>query len=371
MVLKMISIETKLQDYVKEIVEKNKHIYNVLLAISTGNGEFSWSGAAGIANKAKEISMTPETPFFIASITKLFTATIIMKLYEEKKIDLDDTIVDRLPDTLVKRIHIYNGVDYTDSITIRHLLSHTSGIADYYLEKPKGGKSFFDLILENPDETYTVDQTIAFARDTLKANFEPGKKAKYSDTNFQLLGKIIESIVGKELHHVYHEYLFSPLGLNNTWFYKRSEPIDKKRMPVAEFYYKDKIISDYKPLESSWADGGLISTTKDCLTFLKALFTGKIINKDSTLPLMHQWRRIGFPLKYGFGTMNIELPAYMTMGRKLPRLIGHLGSTGSFLLYAKDFDMYFAGTINQASSPSKPVKLVVKLLNTIKKDLFN
>ncbi|UCF09201.1 MAG: beta-lactamase family protein, partial [Thermoplasmata archaeon] len=75
-------------------------MFNVILAISTGKGEFSWSGASGIANKAKEISMTPKTPFFIASITKLFTATIIMKLFEEKKIDLDDKIVDRLPETL-------------------------------------------------------------------------------------------------------------------------------------------------------------------------------------------------------------------------------------------------------------------------------
>lgn len=366
----MIS-EAKLQDFVNNTVKKDKSIHNALLAISTGDGKFSWSGAAGIANKENQISMTPDTPYFIASITKLFTATIIMKLYEEKKINLDDTIVNILPETLVKGIHTYKGVDYTDSITIKHLLSHTSGIADYYLEKPKGGKSFFDLILGNPEKSYTVDQTISIARDKLKANFEPGKKAKYSDTNFQLLGKIIELVVGKELHQIYLEFIISPLELNNTWLYKRSDPIDKTKMTAAEFYYKDKKISDNKPLESSWADGGLISTTNDCLTFLQALFTGKIINKETTLPLMHQWRKIGFPLKYGFGTMKIELPASMTMGKKLPPLIGHLGSTGTFLLYTKDLDMYFAGTINQASSPSKPVKLVAKLLNMIKKDLSN
>ena len=366
----MIS-ETKVQDFVNKTVEKDKSIYNALLSISTGNGKFIWSGAAGIANNAKEISMTPETPYFIASITKLFTATIIMKLYEEKKISLDDNIVNRLPEALVRGIHIYNGVDYTDSITIRHLLSHTSGIADYYLEKPKKGKCFFDFILENPEKTYTIDQTIVIARDTLKANFEPGKKAKYSDTNFQLLGKIIESVVGEDLHDVYEDYLFSPLGLNNTWLFKKSEPKNKTNIAIAEFYYKDKIISDNKPFESSWADGGLISTTDDCLTFLQALFSGKIINKETTLPLMHQWKKIGFPLKYGFGTMNIELPTSMTMGKKIPPLIGHLGSTGSFLLYTKDLDMYFAGTINQASSQSKPVKFLAKLLIMIKKHFSN
>lgn len=124
----MISVEKKLEDFINKIVEKDKNIYNAVLAISTGKGQFSWSGAVGIANKAKEISMTPETPFFIASITKLFTATIIMKLFENKKLKLEDKIVDILPETLVKGIHIYKGVDYTDSITIKHLLSHTSGI---------------------------------------------------------------------------------------------------------------------------------------------------------------------------------------------------------------------------------------------------
>ena len=357
----MSSFKEKLQDFVNKTVEKDKNIYSTLLSVTAGNGKFSWSGATGIANKEKEISMTPETPFFIASITKLFTATVIMKLYEEKKIKLDDTIVNYLPETLVKGINIYKDVDYTNSIIIKHLLSHTSGIADYYLEKPKGGKSFFDIILGNPEKSYTVDQTITIARDTLEANFKPGTKAKYSDTNFQLLGKIIESLVGKELHEVYNEYIFSPLDMNYTWLYKRSDPKDETKMPVAEFYYNDKIISDSKPLESSWADGGIISTANDCLTFLKALFSGKIIDKELTLPLMHEWRGIGYPLKYGFGTMYIKVPS------TLP-LIGHLGSTGTFLLYAKDVDMYFAGTINQANSPSKPVKLVSKLLYLIKKD---
>ncbi len=357
----MSLFETKLRDFVNKTVERDKKIYNALLFISAGDGKFNWSGAVGIANKEKNISMTPKTPFFIASITKMFTATTIMKLYEEKKINLDDAIVKHLPETLIKGIHIYKNVDYTDSITVRHLLSHTSGIADYYLEKPKGGISFFDIILKNPEKTYTVDQTIAIARDTLEANFKPGTKAKYSDTNFQLLGKIIESVVGKELHDIYHDYIFSPLDMNNTWLYKRSDPIDEINTPVAEFYYNNKIISDSKPLESSWADGGIISTAKDCLAFLKALFKGKIINKELTLPLMHEWRGIGYPLKYGFGTMYIKVPS------TLP-LIGHLGSTGTFLLYAKDVEMYFAGTINQANLSSKPVKLVSKLLYMIKKD---
>lgn len=365
----MNPIKSKLHDFINTTFEKDKNIHSAILSISSGDGKFNWSGASGIANKEKEISITPETPFFIASITKMFTAAIIMKFYEEKKIDLDVPIVSFLPKTLVNGIHIYKSIDYTNSITIKHLLSHTSGIADYYLEKSQGGSNFFNYILNNPERTITVDQTIAIARDKLKANFKPGQKAKYSDTNYQLLGKIIESVESKKLSRVFQDNLFSPLGLKNTWFYKRSEPIEKLDMPVAEFYFNDQVISYNKPFESSWADGGLISTGNDCLTFLSALLTGKIIDKKTTLPLMHQWRGIDFPLKYGFGTMYIELPIFMTMFRKLPSLIGHLGSTGAFLLYSKDLDLYIAGSINQANSSSKSIRLVYQLINIVKKTL--
>ncbi|MHA2174457.1 MAG: serine hydrolase domain-containing protein [Candidatus Hodarchaeales archaeon] len=364
----MSSLEKKLDNFVNDIVKRDKSIYNATLALSSDKTSFEWFGAAGIAIKEEKIEMTPETPFFIASITKLFTAVLVMKLFEEKKIKLDDKITDHLPDSLLKGIHVYKGVDYTSSITIKHLLSHTSGIADYFLEKTEGGMNFFDTILKFPKKKYTVDDTIAIAREQLEPNFEPGTKAKYSDTNYQLLGKIVEKVTGKELHEVYHEYLLSPLELKNTWLYTRSESIKESKHPVAEFYYNDQVVSYNKPLETSWADGGLISTTEDCLTFLRAVFTGRIIDKQATFPLMHDWKGIGFPLQYGFGTMRIDLPRFMTMFRKMPPVIGHLGSTGTFLLRASDMDLYLVGAINQANSQSKPVRLVFKLLNLLRKD---
>ncbi|MHA2102492.1 MAG: serine hydrolase domain-containing protein [Candidatus Hodarchaeales archaeon] len=367
----MSTLEKKLEKFIKETVENESHIYNMTLALSSVNKSFEWSGAAGIAIKSDNLKIIHETPFFIASITKLYTAVLIMKLFEEKKLKLDDKITNYLPESLVKGIHVFKGVDHTDSITIKHLLSHTSGIADYFMEKPKNGINFFDTILKYPDKLYSIDDTITIARENLTPNFEPGKKAKYSDTNYQLLGRIIEGITDKELHDAYYDYLFLPLGLKNTWLYRRSEPIEKSLHPVAEFYYNDQVISYNKPFETAWADGGLISTTRDLLTFLQALFAGKIINNQTTLPLMHVWKGIGFPLQYGFGTMKIELPRFMTFFRKLPPLIGHLGASGTFLLYAKAFDLYIAGAINQANSPSKTVRLVFNLLNMVRKDFLN
>jgi len=364
---KINSLDKKLQSFVNDIVKKDSSIFNATLAVSSGNGNYDWSGAAGIASQKDSIVMTTETPFFIASITKMFTATAIMKLIQDKEIKLNDPIVNYLPNNLVNGIHNYKGIDYTDKITIEHLLSHTSGIADYFLDKNKKGKNFIDIILNEPKNPYTVDQTIAIARDELHAHFEPGKKAKYSDTNYQLLGKIIEEITGKELHQIYQDYFFVPLKMNSTWLFGKSKPIKKITHKVADFYFDDQVVSNNRPFESSWADGGLISTTKDSIIFLKALFAGEIIDNKTTLPMMHNWKKLDFPLKYGYGTMFIDMPSFMTMFRKIPSLTGHLGSTGTFLLYAKNLDIYLAGAINQANSPSKPVRLVFKLVSMLKK----
>ena len=99
-----------------------------------------------------------------------------------------------------------------------------------------------ELILEDSTVEITVDQTIEFARKKLTSNFIPGEKAKYSDTNFQLLGKIIERIENKELHEVYKERILNTLNLKNTWLYKKSEPIDNTTKTVAEFYGKGSIL---------------------------------------------------------------------------------------------------------------------------------
>ena len=188
-----------------------------------GDSSYYWSGASGIASQNVRAPMTKDTPVYIASITKLYTAVAIMKLYEDSLIALDDPISKYLSDKLIHRIHVYQGKDYSNEITITQLLSHTSGIADYYSEKSNDGKSIFELFLERPERIWTVDETIDRARNDLDPNFAPGTDASYSDTNFQLLGKIIESVTGKPLHIVYEEFFFRPLNLKCTWLAGHSE----------------------------------------------------------------------------------------------------------------------------------------------------
>lgn len=347
----------RLQFFVANIVENDPEIKSCVLSVMKGDSSYYWSGASGIASQNVRAPMTKDTPVYIASITKLYTAVAIMKLYEDSLIALDDPISKYLSDKLIHRIHVYQGKDYSNEITITQLLSHTSGIADYYSEKSNDGKSIFELFLERPERIWTVDETIDRARNDLDPNFAPGTDASYSDTNFQLLGKIIESVTGKPLHIVYEEFFFRPLNLKCTWLAGHSESKMNSSNVPADVYYHEKNITNIRSNGSYWADGGIICTAEEEIIFLKALNEGRIIH-ESTLKLMHNWHKLNPPIHYGFGTMYFE-PA---------SLWGHSGSTGSFLYYSERLNLYIAGTINQTESKEIPFRLMMMVMQTIQSD---
>jgi D-alanyl-D-alanine carboxypeptidase len=358
------SLNQKLEYLVSELVEKDSSVRNCVLSVLKADSLYFWSGAAGIASQKNQLPMTKETQIYIASITKLYTATVIMKLYENGIISLDDPVSKYLPKELYRGIHIYKGKDYSDKITIKQLLSHTSGIADYYSEKSKAGKSLFELFLEDPERTWTVDETIERARKDMEPNFPPGTDASYSDTNFQLLGKLIEIVTGKPLHEVYDDFLFGPLALKHTWLTGYSKSELTTSCTPADVFYNNKIINTVRSNGSYWADGGIISTADECIIFLKALNEGHIVS-ISTLKLMHNWHKLEFPYEYGYGTMYFEL----LPSQNIPPLWGHSGSTGSFLYYSEEWNMYIAGTINQVEAKSTPFKLIISVMQVIQSEI--
>jgi D-alanyl-D-alanine carboxypeptidase len=360
------NLNQEMEYLVSGLVAKDKSIGNLVLSVMKGDGSFSWSGAAGIASQNGQVPMTKDTPIYIASITKLYTATAIMRLYEKGALSLDDPMARYLPEGLIRGIHVYKGKDYSPKITIKQLLSHTSGIADYYSERPEGGKSLFELLLEEPKRSWTVEQTIERAQDDLRPNFEPGTDASYSDTNFQLLGKIVEAITGKPLYIVYQDFIFRPLGLKHTWLVGYPEPQIAPSAAPAEVFYKDKNITKTRSNGAYWADGGIVSTAEEMIIFLKALNEGRIISRD-TLKLMQDWHKLQFPLQYGYGTMYFKLPWFINMVMNVPPLWGHSGSTGSFLYYSEDLNLYMAGSINQVDSKIKPFRLMGKVMKVIQK----
>lgn len=358
-------LNRELQSIVSGSVQKDGSVKNCVFSVMTGDGSLVWSGAAGIGRENGHVLMTSDMPIYIASVTKLFTATAVMLLTEKGALSLDDPMAKYLPSELINGIHVYNGKDYSAEITVRELLSHTSGIADYYSDKARDGKSLFELFLESPDRSWTVNETIARARKDLKPKFQPGTDTSYSDTNYQLLGKMIEAVTGKPLHVFYEDFFFRPLGLEHTWLVRPWNPQPHPYTSPADVFYGDRNITKIRSNGAYWADGGIVSTAEEMNLFLKALNMGRII-RPTSLKLMHHWRRLGFPLEYGYGTMRLNLSWPIGTIAGIPPLWGHSGSTGSFLYYFQDLDLYMAGTIDQTESKIMPFILMGKVIRAVR-----
>ena len=124
------TLENKLQEELEALVSKNSDIFNPVLGITNVKGDFYWTGAAGEAYEDKADAMEVDTPIFIASITKMYTGAATMILEERGDLSLDDPLTKYLPDSLVAGLHQYKGRNYSDQLTIYHLISQTSGLPD-------------------------------------------------------------------------------------------------------------------------------------------------------------------------------------------------------------------------------------------------
>ena len=139
--------------------------------------------------------MKPDSKFFIASVTKLYVTAVVVSLIEEGRLNLNDKIAKHLPSCYAENIHVLKGTDHSNDITVMHLISNTSGLPDYFTHKEQGKPTASDHLSNGNDEAWDIDKTISEIK-KMTPKFAPGQKGKvsYSDTNYQLLGKIIEAI---------------------------------------------------------------------------------------------------------------------------------------------------------------------------------
>jgi len=334
------------------------HIYNAVAAVQSQDRSIDFAGAAGIANPQTGAAMTPDTPYFIASVTKMFTAAIIMRLHEKKCIDLDAPISEYLPASLTRGIHVFKGTDYSDRIKVSHLIAQNSGLADYETGKPRGGKSVLDELKAGHDRSISTAEAIEIVR-KLSPHFPPDRRGRayYSNLNYRLLGAIIEAVTGQPMAVNFEERICSPLGLRHTCLFDCTAP--RRDLAPATIYLKDAPANIPNYLSSNVSDGGLVSTAAECMIFLRAFFEGQLFDK-TLLERMMTWNSIFFPLRYGYGLMYFQLPRFFWPSQ-LPEFIGHSGTTGSFAFTCPSRSMYLVGTVNQVS-PAKPFFLMIDLV---------
>jgi CubicO group peptidase (beta-lactamase class C family) len=300
--------------------------------------------------------LTIDQPYFIASTTKLFTTAIILKLRSESKLNLNDKIGKYIDESILTGLHIYKGKDYSEELTIRHLLAHTSGLPDYFQGKGTDGKSLENEIIEGDDQFWTFEQSIERTKKMVPL-FATGTKGKanYSDANFQLLGKIIETITHKSYSENCQEFIIQPLGLAKTYLYQDSSDKTPKTL-----YYKSNELNTPKAMTSFGADGGMVSTSTDMLIFMEAFFTGRLFPLTYS-PELQEWNKIFFPMRSGIGIHLFKLPWFFNPTGAVPYFIGHSGLSGALAYYSPEKNVFVVGTVNQVAHPDISFKTMIKL----------
>lgn len=307
-----------------------------------------------------------EAAFHIASIGKVFTATLLCMLAEKGEISLDDPIVNYLPETSLEGLFVFEGKDYAKQVTVRELLTHTSGVADYVEDPVNNGPPFLKVILDNPDTYWTPEMLLAFSRDHQHAVGKPGDVFHYSDTGYVLLGRIIENVTSKSFHANLHDEFFTPLGMNDSYLMFRSEPANQPKKTIQKTWLNDREISQFTSLSSDWAGGGIVSTPADLLKFHRALRDGKLIS-PALLGQMETFSNQFMPgINYGMGMMEVDFQDFSPMLSRLPRLTGHIGIWGTHMFYDNTTDSYINMNLGSASCMNTSFEVLIELMNTIR-----
>lgn len=237
--------------------------------------------AAGLKDRENEIPADPHALFKIASISKLYVAVAATKLINNQSLSLDDTLSELIPD-LVGRI------ENAEKITLRLMLQHRSGIPNFTDDYPwanplKENRETLELVLDKP------------------ADFDPDKKYKYSNTNYLLIGEILDKTLGYSHHQYIKEEILIPLGLNNTYSLLSEVDIEK----VVTGYYVGYDEWDVKNLDFKNPAGSMVATAQDVGIFLRALNDGSLLNDDeqAIYSSVYEYEHTG------------ELPGYQSIAR--------------------------------------------------------
>ncbi len=290
----------------------NKDFSGVVLV--TDKGKVVYHKAFGYADFEAKTPNDTTTIFELASVSKQFTAALILMLQEEGKLSVDDPLEKYVP-----------GLPYKN-ITVRHLLNHTSGLPDY-----------FTLLNEHWDKTKvaTNEDIIAYLKQYHPEKlFEPGEKYLYSNTGYVMLGTIVEKASGKEFVQLMHERIFDPLAMTSSDLRSAEQKAAIANFALGHIYVPEKsryIRADSFPSSNYtiWAGGRkgpgrISSTTTDLLKWDRALYTEDIIKKSSLEQAFTPAKLKNDSLsQYGFGWMFYNHPV-------LGKVVWHSGDNPGY-----------------------------------------
>lgn len=333
-------------------VVNGRDVTGVVARVEHLDGRLIWEGASG--------DLQATDPWFAASVSKMFVATLALQLHAEGRLPLETRVASVLPADVMKDLHVLRGRDYSGTLTLRHLLAHRSGLPDYFTGKDAKGQRLDRRLLSGVDTGWSSVEAIATARG-MAPRFVPGSagKAHYSDTNYHLVGLVLEQVTGQPLEALLRTRIIEPLGLRDTYLY--TDPTDTRPAPIRG--RKGPLLIP-RAMASFGPDGGIVSTSADLARFTRAFFSAELF-PESLAPEIEDFAPIFFPFKAGLGIWQFHLPRWSSPFSASPTLLGHGGLSGSFAFVDRERQIVVVGTVNSATSSGRPYRLLLKLLKSV------
>jgi D-alanyl-D-alanine carboxypeptidase len=299
-------------------------------------GQGDWAGARGLSNRAENLPLGPNDRFRFASITKLLVATVALQLVEEGYLGLDDTLENWLPGT----------VPDGNVITVQQLLNHTSGLAEYM------DNNFMRGIHAEPGRIWQPQELVHYAL-TKERLFAPGAPGhwSYANTNYILLGLIIERVTQQSLAHEIQWRILDRLDMDLTAF----DPGEEKPGTLVRGYVGTQD-SSAPNLSFAWAAGGIVSTPEEIARFGHTLFGGGLLKPETAalmrlfVPVSRDWSRDN--LVYGLGMMQKTL-CTCDESPFAANVWGHTGALNGYrsaVWFAPEYGITIVVAINQMSA---------------------
>ena len=280
-----VQLSARVEEYMNAAVRADHFSGSILVA---KGGQAVVSKGYGMANYELNVPNTPQTVFRLASLTKAFTATAVMQLHERGQLNINDAICKHLADC----------PQAWQTVTVRHLLTHTSGIPNY---------TNFPGYERSAVLPATHEEVVARFRDK-PLEFPPGEQYRYSNSGYHLLGMIVEKVSGKPYADYLRENIFAPLGMENTGLDDNKRLVPNRAAGYA--LDNDSLVNaDFLDMAHVYAEGGLYSTTEDMLAWEQALYTEKILSRQSLDEMFTPFRNgygYGWEVTRSFGRREIN-----------------------------------------------------------------
>ena len=361
-------------------------IRNMTILVDSPNQGFRWQAARGIANTPNGTPMTVDSAFRVGGVAKMFTSVVILRLVDQGFFTLDTRLEDILDDAdmpadfSLEELHQINGVRRGDDVTIRQLLGHTSGLRDYFFDTPTDSPASLSLVQRIvTDVLGQIPSGISrqqWSAETLleyffesgmsaNARFAPGAEFHYANTNYLLLGIVIEKISQRSLAESYEEVIYgqAQMALAYLEWYEEGQ-VD----PVNHFWeilngdqtVNLDVIETEINTSSEWGGGGVVTNAAELNSFIRELFDGAFFQQASTLESTRSSDPTSAPgLRYGLG---LEHHVYQLSGKTID-VFGHSGLWGAGVYYIPTTGTSIVYTMNQVELDENWLLEVLTALN--------